>query len=191
MHVAGTKGKGSVSALIASALSQAGYRTGLYTSPHLVQFTERIQIDGTEISPEQVVEITEMLRTHAAHIPGLTTFELMTALGLSPSPNKVDCAVVEVGLGGRLDATNLVHPLVTVITSISIDHTQLLGDTLDLIAREKAGILKAGVPLVLAPQPKAARAAILERAAEVGVPVIEVGRDWVVESMTQDLEGNR
>jgi dihydrofolate synthase/folylpolyglutamate synthase len=190
IHVAGTKGKGSVSAMIASALGLGGYLTGLYTSPHLTQFTERIQIDGEEITPEEVVEITGELRQHVPHVPGLTTFELVTALGFMAFARRdVDCAVIEVGLGGRLDATNVVQPLVTVITSISYDHTHLLGESLEEIAREKAGIIKAGVPLVLSPQPSEARRAILARAKEVGSAVIEVGKDWRVSGVEQDLEG--
>jgi dihydrofolate synthase/folylpolyglutamate synthase len=190
VHVAGTKGKGSVSAMIASAMTKAGYRTGLYTSPHLVQFTERIQVDGEQISPESVVDITNRLREHVPHVPGLTTFELVTALGFMHfALCQVDCAIVEVGLGGRLDATNVVHPLVTVITSISLDHTHLLGETLGEIAGEKAGILKSGVPLVLSPQPPEARESILARAQEVDSPVVEIGRDWLVQGRSQDLDG--
>ncbi len=190
VHVAGTKGKGSVSALIASAMTQAGYKTGLYTSPHLVQFTERVQIDGEQIPAEEVVDITNLLRIHVPHVPDLTTFELITALGfLHFARMAVDCAVIEVGLGGRLDATNVIQPMVTVITSISLDHTQLLGETLAEIAYEKAGILKPGVPLVLSPQPSEARESILARADEIDSPVVEVGKDWRVEGVSQDLAG--
>jgi dihydrofolate synthase/folylpolyglutamate synthase len=190
VHIAGTKGKGSVAALMASAMSRAGYRTGLYTSPHLVQFTERIQIDGEQIPPKDVADFTGQLRDHVPLVPGLTTFELVTALAfLYFDQREVDCGVIEVGLGGRLDATNVVQPLVTVITSISLDHTHLLGETLAEIAREKAGILKPGVPLVLSPQPPEARDSILARAEEVGSPVVEVGRDWLVEGKSQTIDG--
>lgn len=190
VHVAGTKGKGSVSAMIASALTQAGYRTGLYTSPHLVHFTERVQIDGEQISPDDVAEMTQILRQQVPFVEGLTTFELVTALGfLCFARQPVDCAVIEVGLGGRLDATNVVHPLVTVITSLSLDHTSLLGDSLPQIAGEKAGILKKGVPLVLSPQPDEPRQTILARARDVGSPVVEVGKDWRVRGESHDMDG--
>src|SRR5262249_19735341 len=153
LHVAGTKGKGSVAAMAASALRAAGYRTGFYTSPHLLDFRERAQIDGQYISREAVAEIMDGLRTEAAHHTGLTTFELTTALAFVYfAREQVDAAVIEVGLGGRLDATHVVTPRVSVITSLSYDHTYLLGDTLAEIAAEKAGIIKAGVPVVSAPQ---------------------------------------
>lgn len=118
-HVAGTKGKGSVSALLASTLQAAGYRAGLYTSPHLLRFTERIQVDGAEISQGAIVDLVEALRPKVAGVPGLTTYEIVTALGFMYfHRQQVDCAVVEVGLGGRLDATNVVVPIVSVITSL-------------------------------------------------------------------------
>ncbi len=190
LHIAGTKGKGSVAALMASCLAHAGYRTGLYTSPHLVDFTERIRINGSPIPPADVAGLTSDLAAHAAGVPGLTTFELVTALGFMYfAHQQVEAAVIEVGLGGRLDATNLVQPLVTAITSISFDHTHLLGNTLGAIAGEKAGILKPGVPLVVAPQPEEARRVILVRAAEVGAPVTEIGVDWIVEPEAQDVSG--
>ena len=153
IHVAGTKGKGSVSALCASALRAAGYRTGFYTSPHLVDYAERIQADGHDLPHERLAELVEEIRPVVETVPRLTTFEITTALAfLYFAREKVDAAVVEVGLGGRLDATNVVHPLVSVITSLSLDHTHLLGHTLAEIAREKAGIIKPGVPVVIAPQ---------------------------------------
>src|ERR1041384_280092 len=125
IHVAGTKGKGSVSALCASALQAAGYKTGLYTSPHLLDYTERIRINGEPISHEQMIELVEEVKPAVARIPKLTTFEITTAIGfLAFAKNDVNAAVVEVGLGGRLDATNVVMPKVSVITSISYDRSE-------------------------------------------------------------------
>ena len=189
IHVAGTKGKGSVSSLSASSLTAAGHRTGLYTSPHLVRLTERIRVDGEEISEQAVVELMEDLRPHVDKIPGLTMFEVLTALGfLHFARQGVDCAVIEVGLGGRLDATNVLTPLVSVITSLSYDHMNVLGDSLSDIAREKAGIIKSGVPLVLAPQQYEAQRVVEEIAAERGAPLIQVGREWLFAPGGHDLE---
>jgi dihydrofolate synthase/folylpolyglutamate synthase len=154
IHVAGTKGKGSTSAMAASALRAAGYRTGLYTSPHLQDYVERIRINGRPISHAQLVELVEQIKPAVAEIPRLTTFEITTALGLLHfAQQKVDAAVIEVGLGGRLDATNIVTPRVSVITSLSYDHMAVLGNTLALIAGEKAGIIKPGIPVVSSLQP--------------------------------------
>lgn len=188
VHVAGTKGKGSVSSLIASSLRAAGQRTGLYTSPHLVRFTERIRVDGREIAEAALGPLVDALRTHVAAIPGLTTFELITAaafLHFARAP--VDVAVIEVGLGGRLDATNVITPRVSVITSLSYDHTHLLGDKLSEIAAEKAGIIKPGVPVVLAPQQQEAEHVVERIAAERGAPLIKVGRDWLYAPRARDL----
>ncbi len=153
IHVAGTKGKGSVSALCASALQAGGYKVGLYTSPHLLDYCERIQVNGEQISHEFMVELVEEIKPAVAKIPKLTTFELTTALGfLAFARQGCTAAVIEVGLGGRLDATNIVTPKVSVITSLSYDHTAVLGNTLAEIAGEKAGIIKQGVPVVSSPQ---------------------------------------
>ena len=153
VHVAGTKGKGSVCALAASGLQAAGYRVGLYTSPHLIDYCERIRVDGQPITHGELVDLVELARPAVARIPELTTFEITTALGLRHFADKqVEAAVIEVGLGGRLDATNVVTPRVSVITSLSYDHMAVLGDTLDKIAAEKAGIIKPGVPVISAPQ---------------------------------------
>ena len=152
-HVAGTKGKGSVAAMTASILHEAGYRTGLYTSPHLVRLNERFQIDGAAISDNEFVAVIEHLKPHIDSFPGLTVFEILTSMAfLFFAQQGADCAVIEVGLGGRLDATNVLAPLVSVITTLSYDHMHLLGDSLSDIAREKAGIIKPGIPVVLSPQ---------------------------------------
>ena len=166
VHIAGTKGKGSTAAMLASILRHSDYRTGLYTSPHLHTFRERIQVDGTMISETAVADGIERIRPLAERLPRLTTFEVMTALAFDYfSRQKVEIAVLEVGLGGRLDATNVVLPLVSIITSISFDHTAILGNTLGQIAGEKAGIIKPGVPAVVSPQAPEALA-VIERAAQ-------------------------
>ncbi len=190
IHVAGTKGKGSVCALCASTLRAAGYRTGLYTSPHLVRLTERIQVDGEEISEGALVGLIDRLRPHAAAVPELTMFELLTALAfLHFAEQGVKAAAVEVGLGGRLDATNVILPLTAVIASLSYDHMHVLGNSLSDIAREKAGIIKPGVPVVTAPQQYEAGRVVVEVARERGAPLIQVGRDWLFAPGGHDLEG--
>ncbi len=179
IHIAGTKGKGSIAALIANALKAAGYRTGLYTSPHLQDFTERIQVNNQQIPQNDLVTLLEEIKPHAAQIPRITTFELTTALGfLYFARQKVDVAVVEVGLGGRLDATNVVDPSVAIISSLSLDHMAVLGDTLAKIAVEKAGIFKPGRPVVLAPQREDAQRVIERIAKERNAPLVQVGRDY-------------
>lgn len=190
IHVAGTKGKGSVSALCASGLKFAGYKVGLYTSPHLLDYVERIQVDGEPISHEQMIELVEEIKPAVARIPKLTTFEITTALGLLAfARNDVTAAVVEVGLGGRLDATNIVTPRVSVITSLSYDHMAVLGDTLARIAGEKAGIIKEGVPVVSAPQPDEALEVLERVAKEKGCPFVLVGRDVKFERLDSSLDG--
>ena len=190
IHVAGTKGKGSVSALCASALRAGGYTVGLYTSPHLLDYCERIQINGESISHEQMIELVEEIKPAVAKIPKLTTFEITTALGfLAFARNDVNAAVIEVGLGGRLDATNIVMPTVSVITSLSYDHTAVLGNTLTLIAGEKAGIIKQGVPVVSSPQ-KTEALEVLERVAKlVDCSFTLVGKDVKFELLDSSLDG--
>lgn len=182
VHVAGTKGKGSVCAMLEAVLRAAGYRTGLYTSPHLHTFRERVQVGGTLVSRDELLALVRQLVPHVEAVPGLTTFEIVTALGLLHFAQRdVEVAVIEVGLGGRLDATNVIQPLVSVITSISFDHTAWLGNTLALIAAEKAGIVKAGVPLVSAPQPPEAAEVIEARCRDAHAPLTTIGRDWKLE----------
>ncbi|MFT3892712.1 MAG: Mur ligase family protein [Anaerolineales bacterium] len=166
IHVAGTKGKGSVSALCSSALQAAGYKVGLYTSPHLLDYVERIQVDGEPISHDFMIQLVEEIKPFVAKIPKLTTFEITTALGfLAFAKQGCTAAVIEVGLGGRLDATNVVTPKVSVITSLSYDHMAVLGNTLAQIAGEKAGIIKDGVPVISSPQKEEA-AEVLDRVAK-------------------------
>ncbi len=190
IHVAGTKGKGSVVALCASALKAAGYKTGLYTSPHLWDYVERIQIDGEPILHEQLIELVEEIKPAVAKVPKLTTFEITTALGwLAFAKNDVNAAVIEVGLGGRLDATNIVTPKVSVITSLSYDHMAVLGNTLAEIAGEKAGIIKQGVPIVSAPQLDEALDVLERVAKEKDCQFVLVGRDVMFERLTSSLDG--
>ena len=190
IHVAGTKGKGSVSALCASALHAAGYRVGLYTSPHLDDYAERIQVNGNPISHPAFVDLVERIKPHVAQIPRLTTFEISTALAmLYFQEQNVDVGVLEVGLGGRLDATNIVTPCVSVITSISYDHTQILGETLAEIAAEKAGIIKDGVPVVVSPLKEEAYRVVALVAEEHHAPMICVGQDYLFAPIAHSLEG--
>jgi dihydrofolate synthase/folylpolyglutamate synthase len=182
IHVGGTNGKGSVSAMMASILQEEGYCVGLYTSPHLVSFTERIQINGTEITWEEVVELTDLLRRKVdeGHIPPrFTFFDFTTALAIYYfSLHKVDVAILEVGLGGRLDSTNVVHPLITIITNIDRDHLNILGEQIEDIAREKAGIVKHGIPMMSgATQPEVIN--IFEQVCrEKEAPLRLIGRDF-------------
>jgi dihydrofolate synthase/folylpolyglutamate synthase len=149
IHVAGTNGKGSTSHMLASILQTAGFKTGLYTSPHLVDFRERIKIDGVYCSKEFVVEFTEKIKPLIATIQP-SFFEITVAMAFSYfAEQKVDIAVIEVGLGGRLDSTNIITPEVSIITNIGLDHTQFLGDTIPQIAGEKAGIIKKEVPCIV------------------------------------------
>jgi dihydrofolate synthase/folylpolyglutamate synthase len=190
VHIAGTKGKGSTAALLESSLRAAGYRTALYTSPHLHTFRERIRIGADKISRDEVVGLVEELRPLVASMPELTTFEVITTMGfLYFARSSVDVAVVEVGLGGRLDATNVLSPEVAVITSISRDHTYLLGDTLGEIAREKGGIVKPRVPTVSAPQRAEAIQVLETISRERESRLVEICRDWDYDAGPADREG--
>jgi dihydrofolate synthase/folylpolyglutamate synthase len=176
--IAGTKGKGSTAAFSESMLRAAGYRTGLYTSPHLHTFRERIQLGGAMISKSDVIRLTQTLEPHLKEIEGLTAFEIITAMAFYAfAEANIQVAVLEVGLGGRLDATNVSHPAVAVITSISYDHTHLLGETLWLIAREKAGIIKPGALVISAPQVPEAMTIIEEVCAGRRAELVVVGEE--------------
>ncbi len=190
IHITGTKGKGSVGAMSAAALQAAGLRVGLYSSPHLQDFRERFRINNRLIGEEDFIALVNQLRPVIEPIPDITWFEVTTALAfLFFAQQEVDVAVIEVGLGGRLDATNVVVPVVSVITSLSYDHTYLLGDSLASIAREKGGIIKPGVPAVSAPQPPEALEVLAEIAADVGAPLTLVGRDWLYTPGTSTRDG--
>lgn len=199
--VAGTKGKGSTVAFIAEGLRAAGYRVGRYTQPHLIDWRERTWVDGHSIEPGAVVSLVERIQLAAEDIlqggkdvGRVTTYEVGTALALAHfADRQVDIAVLEIGVGGGLDALNAVDPVLSAITSVSLDHTDVLGDTLELIASEKAGILRAGRAGVSAPQRPEAMAAIRGVAREKGARLYEVGRDWRwsegTEAGTIDVQG--
>jgi dihydrofolate synthase / folylpolyglutamate synthase len=190
IHVAGTKGKGSTSAFIAQGLMESGLKVGLYISPHLEDWRERIQIDRHLISKPALARLASDVVPFAGQVAGLSAFEVTTALALWYfAREQVYAAVIEVGLGGRLDATNVLDPLVSVITNISLDHTQLLGTTLAEIAGEKAAIIKPGRPVVSAPQPDEVDAVIARQAEKMGSPLIVVGRDWRFEIDDASLSG--
>ncbi|MFL5339318.1 MAG: bifunctional folylpolyglutamate synthase/dihydrofolate synthase [Gemmataceae bacterium] len=179
VHVAGSKGKGSTAAMLAAVLRAAGYRTGLFTSPHLSAVEERIQVDHQPISPAELALLLTEIRDRLPAVVTPTFFEVGTAAGfLHFVRRRVDAAVVEVGLGGRFDSTNVCTPLLAVITSISHDHTKLLGDRLSQIAFEKAGIVKPGVPVVSGADDGEAAAVIERIAAERRAPLALLGRDF-------------
>lgn len=178
IHVAGTNGKGSVSALLADMLRHSGLRVGLYTSPHLHCFTERIRIDGAPVGRNEIAQFAETIRQAADDIP-VTFFEATTAIALLAfKAHQVDIAVIETGLGGRLDATNIVEPQLCLITPVSRDHSEHLGESLASIAAEKAGIIKPGVPVVVGKQDQAAVEVILSAAVGRAAAVCLAGRDF-------------
>jgi dihydrofolate synthase / folylpolyglutamate synthase len=188
LHVAGTNGKGSTCAFAEASLRAAGLRTGLYTSPHLVHFCERIRLGGTPISEERAAALFEEIVRRvpwALDAQGLTFFELATAMAfLEFTRSGIEVAVVEVGLGGRLDATNVVEPAACAVSSLGLDHLQWLGPTLADVAAEKAGIFKKGVPAVSAGQVRAAAAVLDRRARDLEIPLWRPGRDYRFESRT-------
>ena len=196
LHIAGTNGKGSVSAMAASVLREAGYRTGLYTSPHLVDFRERIQVDGQPIGQRAMLRLAEEVRGIAEDMRAsseakrLTFFELTTAMAFAHFADQgVEEAVVEVGMGGRLDATNVLSPDCAVIATIALEHTRYLGPTIAAIAGEKAGIIKPGVPVVTIDQTDEALDVIRARAAELAAPLKVVGRDVGYQLIGSSLDG--
>jgi len=179
VHVAGTNGKGSTCAMIAAMLQECGYAVGLYTSPHLVELRDRIQINGVTIDKNDFTEHLRQVANAAAKLDSEASFfEIITAVGFKHfAEQAVDIAIVEVGLGGRLDSTNVITPEITIITSIDFDHTKLLGDTLPQIAREKAGIFKRDVPAVIFECEAPVEKAIAEVAERVGAPLRIVNKD--------------
>jgi len=188
-HIAGTNGKGSTAAMLHRILCLGGYRTALYTSPHLVSFTERIRIGDREISPDEVVALAEEVwrRTLTADV-ALTFFEFVTVMAFVYFARQgVDVAVVEVGLGGRLDATNLATPVVSMITTISKDHEVYLGSDLRSIAREKAGIIKAGVPVVLGALPAEVMDIFSGLACDQHARAFFLGRDFKISLKNKNL----
>jgi dihydrofolate synthase / folylpolyglutamate synthase len=194
VHVAGTKGKGSVAAMVAQVLSSSGYRTGLYTSPHFHTLRERIRVDGSLITESEFAAAMAKLKPFVesmrqdASFRQLTYFEVLTALAFEYFEDRqLGFQVLEVGLGGRLDATNVVRPLVCVITPISLDHTQILGNSLEEIALEKAGIIKPGCWAVLSPQPIEAERVITEVCSVRQARVVQVGKDVTWRKTDGDL----
>lgn len=183
IHVAGTNGKGSVSHMLASVLQQAGYCVGLYTSPHLVDFRERIRVDGVSISEKEVVKFVDKHRERMVEL-GLSFFEMTTALAFHHfSESSVEIAVVETGLGGRLDATNIVTPILSIITNIGLEHTALLGSTIEEIAFEKGGIIKHEVPVIVG-ESCAASSEVFERIAHNNeTKIIYADQTWEVVDM--------
>ena len=189
IHVAGTNGKGSCSHTLAAMLQCAGYTTGLYTSPHLIDFRERIRVNGVPISKQFVMDFVERERSFFEPLHP-SFFELATAMAFSYFATcKVDVAVIEVGLGGRLDCTNIIRPELCVITNISFDHTQFLGDTLTKIAAEKAGIMKEGVPVVIGNTTAETRCVFEQHALQVGAPIYFAQDDPQVVNATPTAEG--
>ncbi|HEY1953654.1 MAG TPA: folylpolyglutamate synthase/dihydrofolate synthase family protein [Gemmatimonadaceae bacterium] len=190
VHVAGTNGKGSVVATSEALLRARGLRVGRYTSPHLVDFRERISVDGQPISEEEVLEFLQRWIPVAEDL-GATFFEVTTALAFDwLARQKVDIAVIETGLGGRLDSTNVITPRVAVVTSIGLDHTDLLGRTLEAIAREKAGIFKRGVPAVVGEASPMIRDLLAEEARQAGArPIVVLDSGYVVDKVRVSLDG--
>lgn len=196
IHVGGTSGKGSTSTMIASVLQASGKRTALHTKPHLHSMTERARIDGVAVAPERFAAVLDSMmpaiEATAAGYGRPTYYETLLALAFTYfAQERVDVAVIEVGLGGRLDGTNVILPVVSAITSIGYDHTEVLGDTLEEIAAEKAGIAKPGVPLVVAALPARALAVVERYAASVGAPVVRVAETVRLEIEPPDAGGQR
>ncbi|KAA8483320.1 dihydrofolate synthase/folylpolyglutamate synthase [Arcticibacter tournemirensis] len=189
IHVGGTNGKGSVSHMLAAILQQAGYKTGLYTSPHLKDFRERIRVNGEMIPEERVIAFTEEQKKNIEEIEP-SFFELTVAMAFQHfAREKVDIAIIEVGLGGRLDSTNIITPLLSVITNISYDHVSILGNTLPLIATEKAGIIKPGVPVVIGEKQDAVSEVFLGKASENNSPIVFASEEWnVLSNAVHDSE---
>lgn len=180
IHVAGTNGKGSVSHMLASILREAGYRTGLFTSPHLVDFRERIRVDGEMIPKQRVVNFVNKHREKMQELD-LSFFEMTAAMAFDYfDQSDVEVAVIETGLGGRLDATNLITPILSVITNIGLEHTEFLGDTIEKVAAEKAGIIKKSIPVVIGQSCEAYNAVFEQRAEELHSKVIYAEQEFLL-----------
>ena len=191
IHIAGTNGKGSVAHMLSAILQSTGYKTGLYTSPHLLDLRERIRIDGKMIPEES---ITEFVSRHREILEKQcpSFFEMTVAMAFeSFAREQVDFAVVETGMGGRLDSTNIIYPLVCVITNIGLDHNQFLGDTIYKIAVEKAGIMKNGIPVVIGETQEESERVFSRKAREMGCPITYADQAFQVEYSTQSLQGRQ
>jgi dihydrofolate synthase/folylpolyglutamate synthase len=198
VHITGTNGKGSVAIMIACALTAAGYPTGLYTSPHLHSWRERIRVDGEMISEAELAQIVADLKPYVEEVNQratygqLTTFEFLTCMAFAFFGQKgVKFQVLEVGMGGKFDATSVITPIVAIITTIGLDHTDVLGNTVAEIAAEKCGIIKPGVTVVISPQPPEAAKVIRQTCAERGAKLLVVGKDVSWQSLSSDLDGQR
>jgi dihydrofolate synthase/folylpolyglutamate synthase len=193
IHVAGTNGKGSVSHMLAAVFQSAGYKTGLYTSPHLKDFRERIRIDGKMIPEDEVIRWVEAYKTNNELWKiEPSFFELTVAMAFDYfAKEKVDIAIVEVGLGGRLDSTNIISPEVSVITNIGMDHTALLGNSLETIAKEKAGIIKKEIPVVVGSTQKETRQVFTDKAEEQQARLFFADQEFSVLNAMNDFEGNQ
>lgn len=191
IHIAGTNGKGSCSHTLAAILQSAGYKTGLYTSPHLVDFRERIRVNGTPIPKDYVTLFVEENRSFFEPLHP-SFFELTTAMAFKYfAKQHVDVAIIEVGLGGRLDCTNIITPDMCIITNISFDHTQFLGNTLEKIAKEKAGIIKSGIPVVIGETSTETRTVFQNKAAETHAPITFAEDEYLVEDWKTGTDGYR
>lgn len=190
IHIAGTNGKGSTSSMVASILQEAGYKVGLYTSPHLKDFRERIKINGVEITESSVVEFIARNKSFFEE-NSLSFFEMTVGMCFEYfKQEQVDVAVIEVGMGGRLDATNVINPLISVITNIGKDHTAFLGDTLSAIAGEKAGIIKAGVPVVIGEYNEQTQPVFIAKAKELSADIYFAQDTYKDNTLVSDLKGD-
>ena len=190
IHIAGTNGKGSTSSMIASILQEAGYKVGLYTSPHLKDFRERIKINGVEISESFVIDFIGRNKPFFEE-NSLSFFEMTVGMCFEYfKQEQVDVAVIEVGMGGRLDATNVIHPLISVITNIGKDHTAFLGDTLEAIAGEKAGIIKKGVPVVIGEYNEYTQPVFINKAKEMSADIYFAQDTYIDNTLVSDLKGD-
>ncbi len=185
LHIAGTNGKGSSAAMLAAMLQAGGYRVGLYTSPHLVDFRERIRVHNADISEVSVCQLTEHIRRVADSVGSLTFFELTTAMAFQHFKNEhVDVAIIEVGLGGRFDATNVLDPLGILITGIGLDHEQYLGSTLQAIAQEKAGIIRKKAPVVVGKMSDGVRQVFEDRVQQFDAPLYRAEQDFSISAIS-------
>lgn len=190
IHVAGTNGKGSCSHTLAAILQSEGYKVGLYTSPHLVDFKERIRVNGTPIAEQFVVDFVKKERSFFEPLSP-SFFELTTAMAfLYFAQQEIDVAIIEVGLGGRMDCTNIITPDLCIITNISLDHTQFLGKTLDLIASEKAGIIKNRIPVIIGETTPETKPVFIAKANEMNAPIYFAEEEQLLHSWQKDLHGN-
>mgnify|MGYP001094328330 CR=1 FL=1 len=188
IHVAGTKGKGSICAMTASILREAGYKVGFYSSPHMIEFRERIKINNNEITKQLLINYVMKLRPVFDSVEKISTFEVITAIAFKYFADQhVDIAIIEVGMGGRLDATNVVQPIVSIISPISHDHMKILGNTISKIAREKAGIIKKSIPVIISPQNKSSKEEIERIAKRKGSLIIDTSEKYAFEQIDYSL----